>query len=78
MPGMSGCELADELKTRYARLPVVFISGYGATNLQDNGIDTGNDVLLEKPFGPDALLRTVRATLDASRDQPAVARTAAR
>ena len=30
MPGMSGCELADELKTRYARLPVVFMSGYGA------------------------------------------------
>ena len=78
MPGMNGGELADVLKTRYAGLSVVFISGYGAANLQDNGIDTGNDVLLEKPFGPDALLRTVRATLDASRDQPAVARTAAR
>ena len=75
---MNGGELADVLKTRYAGLSVVFISGYGAANLQDNGIDTGNDVLLEKPFGPNALLRTVRATLDASRDQPAVARTAAR
>ena len=78
MPGMSGGQLADELKTRYTGLPVVFISGYGASNLQDDGIDTGTDVLLEKPFGPDALLRTVRATLDASRDQPAVTRTAAR
>ena len=73
MPEMSGGELADMLRTRYAGLRVVYISGCGAANVQDHGIDAANGVLLEKPFGPDALLRTVRAVLDSSRDQSAVA-----
>ena len=77
MPGMSGGELAQVLKTRHAGLPVVYISGYGAASVQDRGIDTANDVLLEKPFGPDALLRVVRAALDAPRDLPAVVRASA-
>ncbi len=49
-------------------LRVVFISGYGASNVHEHGIDTSRDVLLEKPFGPDALLRTVRGALDAASD----------
>lgn len=73
MPEMSGGELADMLRTRFAGLRVVYISGYGAANVQDHGIDAANGVLLEKPFGPDALLRTVRAVLDSSRDQSAAA-----
>ena len=70
MPGMSGGELADALKARHAGLPVLFISGYGVANAAEHGVNIQDDVLLEKPLGPGALLRTVRAALDASSDQP--------
>jgi PAS domain S-box-containing protein len=73
MPGMSGTELAAELKRRHAGLPVVYISGYGSANVEDRGMDTAGDALLEKPFGPDALLNAVRAALDTARHVPAVA-----
>ena len=72
MPGMSGGELAAVLKRRDPGLPVVYISGYGAASVEDYGIDTTQDVLLEQPFGPAALLHTVRAALDAPRIRPAV------
>ncbi len=57
--------LLVEDEARYPGLPVVFISGYGASSVQEQGIDAMRDVLLEKPFGPDVLLRTVRGALDA-------------
>ena len=78
MPGMSGGDLAREIKHRYPAVPVVFVSGYGVTNLRDRGVDTSDDVLLEKPFGPDELLRTVRSALDRSSDAVDVARASAR
>ena len=68
MPGGTGGELGTRLNERYPDLRVVFISGYGASNVHEHGIDTNRDVLLEKPFGPDALLRTVRGALDAASD----------
>ena len=71
MPGIGGGELAEVLKTRQPGLPVVYISGYGAASVQDRGIDTANDVLLEKPFGSDALLGVVRTALDTVRPLPA-------
>ena len=78
MPGMSGNELAAVLRARHAALPVVYISGYGAASVQDRGIDTARDVLLEKPFAPEALLRIVRGSLDSSRAPSAHARLSAR
>ncbi len=69
MPGMRGTELASQLKARQPGLPVVYISGYGTATDQEHDIDTHGDALLEKPFGPDALLRAVRNALDASRGE---------
>jgi two-component system cell cycle sensor histidine kinase/response regulator CckA len=78
MPGMSGTELAATLKRRDPGLPVVYVSGYGAAHVEDRGIDTANGTLLEKPFGPGALLRTVRTALDAPRDLTPAVRAPAR
>jgi PAS domain S-box-containing protein len=62
MPGRSGHELAAELHQLQPALPIVLMTGY------DNDPAAAPDnVLLRKPVTPDALLRQVRALLDAAR-----------
>ena len=62
MPGFTGCELADQLAPSRPRMKVLFISGYNdGPSLPRLGPGSG---FLGKPFGPDMLLRKVRALLD--------------
>jgi CheY-like chemotaxis protein len=63
MPEMNGRELADTLSARQPGLKVVFVSGYGSDELARHGVTPGA-ALLQKPFGPKVLARTVRETLD--------------
>ena len=35
MPGMSGLELQSELESRDARIPIIFLTGFGVTDLSD-------------------------------------------
>src|SRR3970282_782901 len=63
MPEMNGRELADALRTRQPGLKVVFVSGYGSDELTRHGVAPGA-ALLQKPFGPKVLARTVREILD--------------
>jgi CheY-like chemotaxis protein len=62
MPGMSGIQLARELRARQAGLGVLLMSGYTAEPL--GAADAGFD-LLPKPFTADELLDRVRRLLDA-------------
>jgi two-component system cell cycle sensor histidine kinase/response regulator CckA len=59
MPGLSGRQLADQLKTLRPELPVVFMSGYTEAALEP-GVR-----FVQKPFTPAVLARVVRETLDA-------------
>ncbi|WP_296261334.1 MULTISPECIES: PAS domain-containing protein [unclassified Pseudomonas] len=54
MPGMSGIELANEIRQRYPTLPVILTSGYSDVLAQSgtNGFD-----LLHKPYSIDQLSR---------------------
>jgi len=61
MPGMSGREVAERLKSSRPTMKVLFLSGY--TN--EGVLDTGA-AFLQKPFTPDVLLHKVREVLDAS------------
>src|SRR5215467_9008514 len=59
MPGMTGSELAEQLKAKNPELPILLISGV-------NEIPPGchiADVFLSKVEGPDALCRQVAAVL---------------
>jgi len=59
MPGMSGTELAQQVKAQFPRLPVVLISGI-------NEIPAGAqvaDAFLSKVEGPAALCREIAAVL---------------
>ena len=64
MPGMSGRELADELRIRQPGLRVLFISGYVEDELARHGIVEAEVAFLHKPFSLAELGAKVRAVLD--------------
>ncbi len=62
LPGMSGVDLALAVLGEHPEVQVLLISGYTANML--DGIQAGSRFdVLEKPFGPDALLSRVHALL---------------
>ena len=63
MPEMSGPAVARKLASFRPETPVLYMSGYVGDALQRHGI-AGEDVpLLNKPFGPGALLRKVQQVI---------------
>jgi CheY-like chemotaxis protein len=66
MPGMSGRELARQLRARRADVRVLYMSGYTAGLLGEQAILLDGEDLLEKPFTRGSLLRKVDAALGAS------------
>jgi len=61
--GMSGTELAAQLKKRRPGLKVIYSSGYSPETLgRDFG--QGDTFFLSKPYLPPQLARTVRQCLD--------------
>ncbi|GJM24452.1 MAG: hypothetical protein DHS20C16_08670 [Phycisphaerae bacterium] len=65
MPGMSGSELAEELIQKHPNARVLFVSGYSADHLDAQGVKCGTTQLLQKPFGPTALVQRVQSMLGA-------------
>jgi len=63
MPGMSGPELQDELRTRRLEIPIVFITGQRDDAIRPRMIERGAIDVLAKPFSEAALLRAVNAAL---------------
>jgi signal transduction histidine kinase/ActR/RegA family two-component response regulator len=70
MPGMSGPQLVEELAARDSDVPTVFVSGYGAHEISNRGLETGKTALIEKPFQAEVFLRRVRDVLDGVRAEP--------
>lgn len=60
MPGMTGTELAAQVKGAYPRLPIIVISGLNDTPSEANLADR----FLSKVEGPDALCREIAAILN--------------
>lgn len=68
MPGgMSGLDLARQLAEADADIRVLLLSGYTEDMIGHYGGLPGRASFLQKPFTPDVLTRTVRATLDKPR-----------
>jgi two-component system, cell cycle sensor histidine kinase and response regulator CckA len=64
MPGMTGREVADELRRRQAELRVLFVSGYTQDAIAQRGVlETGIE-FLPKPFAASSLLARIRQVLD--------------
>ena len=62
MPGRSGVELAEELRTTRPAIRVLLTSGYSADHLDSAG--AGTTSFLQKPYRGDELARRVRGLMD--------------
>jgi two-component system response regulator FixJ len=63
MAQMSGLELLRHLKAARVDLPVIVITGRTGAALAAEAMAAGVAAFIEKPFGPDEILTTVRAAL---------------
>ena len=63
MPGMSGVEMIEQLRTARMALPVVMVTGYLPTHEYIRRPWLKPDVILEKPFSNADLLATVKKVL---------------
>jgi CheY-like chemotaxis protein len=65
LPGLNGRQLADAARTTRPAMPVLLITGYAGTALDDMALPPGVEVI-SKPFVLDALTARVCAMLQAS------------
>jgi two-component system cell cycle sensor histidine kinase/response regulator CckA len=65
MPGPSGIDLAEQLRTTRPDIRVLFMSGYTDNAIVRNGMLGESAAFLQKPFTPEELLRKLRNVLDA-------------
>ena len=63
MPGVTGRELAATAQDRWPRLPIIFISGYPLSYLEERDLFDPGIPLLKKPFLPSLLLERVEDLL---------------
>jgi two-component system, cell cycle sensor histidine kinase and response regulator CckA len=64
MPGMRGPDLAAELKKTRPEMKVLYVSGYAANVMIQQGVLGPESALLVKPFSKQTLLTKVRAVLE--------------
>lgn len=64
MPGISGLELQARLNAEHCRIPTIFITAHGDTQMRMRALRAGAVEFLAKPFDDEALLETVRAALE--------------
>jgi two-component system NtrC family sensor kinase len=68
MPGgMGGREMGARMLAERPDLPIIYSSGYTEDVVGDVSTLRGNARMLDKPYEPGALVRTVRASLDRAR-----------
>lgn len=73
MPGMSGLQLQEELRSREIDIPVIFITGHGDVPLAVQAMKRGAVEFLEKPLDHQRLLDCVQDALERDRIQRSVA-----
>jgi FixJ family two-component response regulator len=64
MPGMSGLELQAKLNAEHCRIPIIFITAHGDSQMRMQALRAGAVEFLAKPFNDEALLESVRAALE--------------
>jgi len=63
MPGMSGLELQAKLKAEGCRIPIIFITAHGDSEIRALALGDGAVEFLTKPFNDAVLLEIVHASL---------------
>ena len=67
MPGLSGPQLVDRLRSVTPELRTLYVSGYAGELLERHGVSAGEVEFLAKPFSSQSLLRAVRQALASTR-----------
>jgi CheY-like chemotaxis protein len=67
MPKMSGTRLAEEIQRRWPLVKLLFVSGFARGDARNSGPTIANVPVLQKPFTPHQIEKTVRTLLDARR-----------
>jgi signal transduction histidine kinase/CheY-like chemotaxis protein len=62
--GLSGLELAEQLRRKKAGLKIIFSSGYGMDDVGNDAVRRLNARFLQKPYPRPALAKVVREALD--------------
>ena len=63
MPGMSGIELFDRLRSMDCRVPVIFLTGHGDVPMAVQALKDGAFDFIEKPYDDNALVDKVLAAI---------------
>jgi FixJ family two-component response regulator len=66
LPDLNGLELQEQLLQDKAEMPVIFITGYGDVQTSVRAMKAGAVEFLMKPFGDEALLKTISEALQRS------------
>lgn len=63
MPGMSGTELLEVVRTRFPKTRRAILTGYPTPSTVRRGLEAGSDSFLYKPWDDRILLETIRRIL---------------
>ena len=63
MPGMSGLELLEKIKSDYPETKVIVMTAYGASYAESDAIEKGANHYIEKPFEIKEVKRLVLTAL---------------
>jgi FixJ family two-component response regulator len=64
MPGISGLELQARLNAERCKIPTIFITAHGDSEMRMQALRSGAVEFLAKPFDDEMLLASVRAALE--------------
>ncbi|MBW1999291.1 MAG: response regulator, partial [Deltaproteobacteria bacterium] len=64
MPGVSGKDLGERIRSQRTELKVLYMSGYTDNTISHHGVLEAGLSFIQKPFTPQALARRVREVLD--------------
>ncbi len=67
MPEMNGRQLAEMLVAQRPEIRVLFMSGYTDDAVLRHGVQNRSEAFIQKPYAPEALLRTIREVLSTDR-----------
>jgi FixJ family two-component response regulator len=70
LPGVSGLELQRQLRSRQARMPIIFITAHGNEAMRAEALQAGAVAFFAKPFDDTALLEAIHAALAPDRGGP--------
>jgi FixJ family two-component response regulator len=66
MPGMSGLEIQERLKTSGSGIPVVFITAHDEMGAREQAMANGAVAFLRKPFNDELFIMTLEEALKRS------------